>query len=233
MAYTYLDITNEALKRINEVQLTSSTFSSAVGIQGLAKDAVNNSQRDIFMSEQEWPFAYAETSQTLTAGTKEYALTSGFLKIDIDTVLIDRDDTLNVEETHLTPISYQEYVDRYKERDEQRDSGDFEIPRFVYLTPDYRLGVSPTPDKAYVVKYTYFKTATELSAGTDIPEVSSQFKNTLIDGTMYHLYMMRDNAELATLSKRNFDEGIEKMRTILINRYIRMRDTRVSQVIND
>jgi len=233
MAYNYLDITNEALKRINEVQLTSSTFGSAVGIQGLAKDAVNNSQRDIFMSEQEWPFAYAETSQTLTAGTKEYSLTTGFLKIDIDTVLIDRNDDLNVEETHLTPLSYQEYIDRYKERDEQRDSGDFDTPRFVYLTPDYKLGVSPTPDKAYVVKYTYFKTATELSNATDVPEVSSQFKNTLIDGTMYHLYMMRDNAELAALSRRNFDEGIEKMRTILINRYIRMRDTRVSHVIND
>ena len=84
-----------------------------------------------------------------------------------------------------------------------------------------------------MVKYTYFKTATELSNATDVPEVSSQFKNTLIDGTMYHLYMMRDNAELAALSRRNFDEGIEKMRTILINRYIRMRDTRVSHVIND
>ena len=45
--------------------------------------------------------------------------------------------------------------------------------------------------------------------------------------------MMRDNAELAALSKRNFDEGIEKMRTMLINRYIRMRDTRVSHVIYD
>ena len=81
MAYTYLDITNETLKRINEVQLTTSTFSTAVGIQGLAKDAVNNSQRDIFMSEQEWPFSYATTSQTLTAGTKEYSLTTGFLSI--------------------------------------------------------------------------------------------------------------------------------------------------------
>ena len=66
-----------------------------------------------------------------------------------------------------------------------------------------------------------------------INDAKEQFKNTLIDGAIYHLYMMRDNAELAALSKRNFDEGIEKMRTILINRYIRMRDTRVSHVIND
>jgi len=233
MAYTYLDTTNELLKRLNEVQLTSSTFSTATGIQSLAKDAINTSQRDIFMAEQEWPFSYATTSQTLTAGTKEYSLTSGYLSIDLDTVLIDRNDSLSVEETHLTPLSYQEYIDRYMERDEQRDSGDRDTPKFVYLTPDYKLGVSPTPDKAYVVKYTYFKTATELSAATDVPEVSSQFKNTLLDGAAYHLYMMRDNVELASISKQKFDEGIEKMRTILINRYIRMRDTRVSHVIND
>lgn len=233
MAYTYLTVTNEVLRRLNEVELTSSTFPTATGIQSLAKDAVNNAQRDIFMSEQEWPFSYATTSQTLTAGTKEYALTSGFLSIDLDTVLIDRNDTLNVAETHLTPLSYQEYVDRYMERDEQRDSGDYDTPRYVYLTPDYKLGVSPTPDKAYVVKYTYFKTATELDLHGDVPETPDQYKNVLIDGAVYHLYMMRDNVELASLSKKLFTDGIEKMRQILINRYIRIRDTRVSNVIND
>ncbi len=232
MAYTYLTVTNEVLKRLNEVTLTSTTFSTATGVQSLAKDAVNNSQRDIFMAEQEWPFSYATTSQTLTVGTKEYSLTSGYLSIDLDTVLIDRDDDLNVAETHLMPLSYQEYIDRYMERDEQRDSGDYDTPKYVYLTPDYKLGVSPTPDQAYVVKYTYYKTATELTAHGDTPEVSSQFKNTLVDGAVYHLYMMRDNVELAALSKQQLEEGIEKMRTILINRYIRMRDTRVSHVIN-
>jgi len=233
MAYTYLTVTNEVLRRLNEVELTSSTFPTATGIQSLAKDAVNNAQRDIFMSEQEWPFSYATTSQTLTAGTKEYALTSGFLSIDIDTVLIDRNDTLGVQETHLTPLSYQEYIDRYMERDEQRNSGDYDTPRYVYLTPDYKLGVSPTPDKAYAVKYTYFKTATELVLHGDVPELPQQFKNVLIDGAVYHLYMMRDNVELASLSNKLVTDGIDKMRTILINRYIRMRDTRVSSVIND
>lgn len=233
MAYTYLSTTNEVLRRLNEVELTSSTFPTATGIQKLAQDAINNSQRDIFMSEQEWPFAYATTSQTLTAGTNEYSITSGHLSIDIDTVLIDRDDTLNVEETHLIPLSYQEYVDRYKERDEQRDSGDYDTPIYVYLTPDYKIGVSPTPDKAYVLKYTYFKTATELDLHGDVPETPNQYKNVLIDGAVYHLYMMRDNVELASLSKKVFTDGIEKMRQILINRYIRIRDTRVSNVIND
>ena len=34
MATTYLQLTNELLRETNEVVLTSSTFSGAVGIQG-------------------------------------------------------------------------------------------------------------------------------------------------------------------------------------------------------
>ena len=233
MAYTFFTVTNEALRRLNEVEMTTSEFSAAKGVQALVKDAVNNSQRDIFTRDREWHFAYGSTSQTLTAGTNEYAVTTGFMSVDIDTVMLDRNDTLNVEERRLIPLTYDEYIDTHKETDEQRDSGDYDTPRYVYLTPDYKLGVSPTPDKAYVVKYTYFKTATELDLHGDVPELPSQFKNVLIDGAVYHLYMMRDNVELASLSNKLVTDGIDKMRQILINRYIRMRDTRVSSVIND
>ena len=43
MATTYLQLTNELLREWNEVVLTSSTFSSAVGIQAHAKDCINRS----------------------------------------------------------------------------------------------------------------------------------------------------------------------------------------------
>ena len=233
MAYTFFTVTNETLRRINEVEMTASNFSAAKGVQALVKDAINNSQRDIFTRDREWSFAYGSTSQTLTAGTNEYAVTTGFMSVDIDTVLIDRNDTLNVEEKRLIPLTYDEYIDKHKARDEQRNSGDYDTPIYVYLTPDYKLGVSPTPDKAYALKYTYYKSPTELETSDSVPEVPSQYKNTLIDGALYHLYMMRDNIEQADRSARAFEEGIDYMRSTLINRYIRMRDTRVSDIIND
>jgi len=37
MATTYLTLTNETLRELNEVQLTSSNFSDAVGIQAFVK----------------------------------------------------------------------------------------------------------------------------------------------------------------------------------------------------
>ena len=86
MAYTFFTVANETLRRLNEVEMTSSEFSSAKGVQALVKDAVNNSQRDIFTRDREWYFAYGSTSQTLTAGTNEYAVTTGFMSVDIDTL---------------------------------------------------------------------------------------------------------------------------------------------------
>ena len=59
MAYTYIEVCNETLRRLNEVEMTSSQFSGAKGIQALVKDAINNAQRDIYSRDREWPFAYA------------------------------------------------------------------------------------------------------------------------------------------------------------------------------
>ena len=38
MAYTYLTVCNETLRRLNEVEMNSTTFSGAKGVQALVKD---------------------------------------------------------------------------------------------------------------------------------------------------------------------------------------------------
>ena len=62
---TYLNLTNELLRELNEVELTSATFATAVGIQQHTKDAVNRSYLDIVNEEPQWPFlAAAESGAT-------------------------------------------------------------------------------------------------------------------------------------------------------------------------
>jgi hypothetical protein len=56
MAATYLDITNEVLREMNEVTLTSANFLTAVGIQQHVKDCVNRAYLDIVNEEAQWPF---------------------------------------------------------------------------------------------------------------------------------------------------------------------------------
>ena len=56
MATSYLTLTNEVLRELNEVQLTSSNFTSAVGIQAFVKEAVNRALNDIANEEPQLPF---------------------------------------------------------------------------------------------------------------------------------------------------------------------------------
>jgi len=65
MATTFLQLTNELLRELNEVALTSSTFANAIGVQQHAKDLINRAYLDIVTEEAKWPFlATAESGAT-------------------------------------------------------------------------------------------------------------------------------------------------------------------------
>ena len=64
MSETYLTLTNNVLARLNEVQLTSSNFSNARGIQVQAQNAVNEAVRYINQREFNYPFNHATETKT-------------------------------------------------------------------------------------------------------------------------------------------------------------------------
>ena len=48
---TYLTLTNLALNELNEVELTSSNFTSSRGIQTSAKNFINKAVNELYLSE--------------------------------------------------------------------------------------------------------------------------------------------------------------------------------------
>ncbi len=82
MAYTYLDITNEVLARMNEVSLTTPNFTAARGFQVQCKNAVNDSINYINQREFGWPFTHATQTQTLVAGQTRYTVPTDTQSID-------------------------------------------------------------------------------------------------------------------------------------------------------
>ena len=72
MASSYLVLINNVLRDLNEVELTSSTFSSSRGIQTAVKDYVNRAIDDIINADTEWPFTVAQATFTTTTGTRLY-----------------------------------------------------------------------------------------------------------------------------------------------------------------
>lgn len=88
MAYTYLQLVNRALVKVNEVEIVSASFASTRGIQTLAKNSVNDAIRDLISEELEWPFNVASGTQALTVGTQEYSYPSSTRTIDWDSFFI-------------------------------------------------------------------------------------------------------------------------------------------------
>jgi hypothetical protein len=80
----YLQLTNAVLAELNEVQLTSSTFSNSSGIQTTTKDVVNKALRDVYSSELEWPWLHSDKAQVTYAGQKEYSLPTDYRSVDFE-----------------------------------------------------------------------------------------------------------------------------------------------------
>jgi len=110
MAQTYLTLTNSVLARINEPQLTSSTFSSARGIQVQAQNAVNEAIRYINQKEFSYPFNHAINTEVLVPGTVKYTLPTSTKHVDYNTARIVKDSTLGTSGTNLSTLSYNEYI---------------------------------------------------------------------------------------------------------------------------
>jgi hypothetical protein len=86
---TFLALTNRVLQDFNEPVITNVT--STEGVQTVAKDAVLEAIRTIYLSEEEWPFLQADQTQALTQGLSEYALPTNFIKTDFDNFILIHD----------------------------------------------------------------------------------------------------------------------------------------------
>lgn len=223
MAYNYINIVNEVNRRLNEVELTTTTFPTATGFYATVKDAVNASIRDINHIAYEWPFNHVTKQDVLVVGTTRYVFPADCNTIDFDTFRIKENETLNNVTSKLEVISYDDYLTNSVDQEYRTDKR--ELPRMVFQAPSLEFGVSPAPDQAYEIVYEYYSVPIDLNAATDVPTIPERFKHVIVDGAMYHAYMFRSNEQAATLAKSKMEEGVKRMRTMLVNRYAEMRST--------
>ena len=94
MAETFLTLTNKVLARLNEVQLTSTSFATARGIQVQAQNAVNESVRYINQKEFQYPFNHSTKTETLVAGTVRYTIPTTAKTVDYNTFRLVKDSDL-------------------------------------------------------------------------------------------------------------------------------------------
>ena len=112
MALTFLSLTNSVITRMNEVELTSSNFTSARGVQIQCKNAVNEAIRYINQREFGYSFNHASNSSTLIAGQTRYTVPTSTKSIDYSTARIKKDADLNVTGNNLATLNYNEYIEK-------------------------------------------------------------------------------------------------------------------------
>lgn len=228
MGSTYLDLTNRVLRRLNEVTIDSTEFATVRGIQAAAKDAIIDTIREINSQKFEWPFNSETYSQTLTVGQEEYSWPSGFKIVDWESFYIENDGTLSTTTVKLSPINKKEWYYMAMPSDNDSGADGISVPYFVFETNSGGFGVTPSPDKAYVLKYKYWSVPTDLSAYSDTTNIPTEFDYVIMYGALSHMFIFLDNDERAAKFERNFTKGLADMSYILIPKDKYMTDTRIA-----
>ena len=229
MPATFLDLSNQVLRRLNEVELSAADFEGARGVQALVKDSVKASIASIGQSEFEWPFNAAEHSETLVIGRMEYDWPEFFKVVDYESfqVIENNGDGTNT----YTKLNYIDRDDYYKNhRDKDNDAGTIGRgkPSLVFPSHGNGFGVTPSPDKAYLVRFRYFLNYANLVNYDDETRVPTSFTSVIVDGALMHMYMFKDNVEAAQIAKMIFEQGLKNLQTLYINNFEYITDTRVA-----
>ena len=242
MATTYLDLTNEVLRELNEIPLTSANFADAIGLQKFVKDTVNKSIFDIANEEPQLPFFsagvsgstdpfYGNVTVATVAGQRFYTLKAGSSSITTDYASIDWDDfyvtTINVSgETapyvskglrFLTLDDWKRYY-RDSENEDDANSQNYGEPKFVIKSPDSRkFGLSPIPDKVYNIHFYAFVRPTALSAYDDTMVLPEQYSNIVTARMRYYVWQFKESPQQAAFALDDYKKGLKYMKSNLMN----------------
>ena len=228
MSSTYLALTNELLRRLNEVELDSTNFAASRNVQALAKDSINSSVRELLHSAQEWPFTLVTYPQTLTVGEATYSFPAALSSVDWESFYLKKLNDSN-EPGKLPVVSYPEYVDNYRGQDETASTGGYGPPRLVSQTQESKFIVSPPPNLAYIIEYKYWSFPTSLSLFSDVCIIPERFNNVIIDGAMMFMMLFRSNEQSASIHKDKFEQGVKTMRRLLMDEPLSVRSTMLTK----
>ena len=229
---TFISLTNELLRRLNEVQIDQADFGLAKNVQALAKDAINSSLREILQDAQEWPFTLITYEQTLSSGTKVYDFPTDYSKADWDTFYIKQLTSKNNNPQKLNLLTYDQYLTSYRSVEDTSGTGGYTSPLNVYMTQETKFGVTPIPDDSYVVEYRYWKYPADLTLYNDTAIIPDRFKHVVIDGAMVYMMSFRSNDQSAQIHTQKFQEGIKTMRRLLVDQSVDVISTVITRSNN-
>jgi len=227
MAYNYLELVNDLNRRVNETELSSSNFADATGFYNTAKDAINSSIRLLNQEQFQWPFNYLEQEDILTAGDMRYDIPYNAKTVDYSTFRIKRNSTFDNATVALKKMNYKDYLSKHIDDEYNEDESIRKIPTHIIRAPGNQYIVHPSPDKNYELIYEMYSLPVDLILHSDVPSAPEAYRHIIVDGAMYYVQIFRNDNQSAQLSLQKFTEGVKNMKSIYINKFDYLYDTRV------
>ena len=224
MSYNYLGLVNALNRKLNETELTSGNFQTSLGYYADAKDSVNRALRKIYTQEWPWPFTLVNTSVTLVTDQSRYSYPADAKKIRPNSFRIIGDGTVSQRTASLAELDYEEYLQNYSDMEEQPEKY-HALPETVSRAPNLEFVLAPAPDKAYTLKYEYYRIPPNLVDWDDVPDLPEAFDSVIFDGAMSYMYQFKGDTENMNISYAMFKEGINDMRQMFFNRTEYVRST--------
>jgi len=241
MSETFLNLSNELLRELNEVSLTSATFSSAIGVQAHVKDSVNRAYLDIVNEEPQWPFLatglsgatdpmYGNVYVETVAGTRWYLLKSDSSSLTTDYSYIDWNNFLlttvgvsgesaphTIRNLRFTTTEEWKDYFRISQNKDDSDSQNYGVPSRVIKSPDNRkFGLSPIPDQVYRIWFYAYDLPTELSAHGDQIVFPNIYKPVLLARARYYVHQFKENPQASAFALDDYRRGLKLMKLHLL-----------------
>ena len=226
-AYQSFSTTKDAEYRIQVKAFDSNSAGQALKVQvGTAAEGTQNLSTTLTV-EDFGEGKVLDTTFTATAQTSYVTLnnTVTTTNLDVDYVRISR----NIRPKRLPFVSYDDWVNRFSERDLTNLSSVYSEPEFVYKTQSGKLGLTPIPDKSdYRITFEYWKEHTELSAHGDEPDLDDRYADLIVSRASYYTYNLRSDPEHANIANQEYKAGLKKIKNDLVIKPEYVRDLRVN-----
>lgn len=220
MAYNYLDLVNECVRKVNEVELTSGNFSTSSGFYSAVKDSVRHTVGEINNKESHYRFNFASGSQLLVVGQLRYALPSNSQRVDYNTFRIRADSALSTDTSYLLQKKYKDYLKYYSDMEYNTSDTIHDKPVFVTETPGSEYLIYPPADKAYTIDFDYYMVPAPLEAFDDVPTIPERYRTVIFNGSMRGVYNFREDEAGYNQAEAAFIQGLKDIKNLEINRYV-------------
>lgn len=172
---------------------------------------VNEGLREVATIHR-WEWLFKSGTLTTVADAAEIALPADFMFMGLLTI-----DGKNNEP--LQNISFSEY--KYWYGDNASTASDGTLFYIRYDDGTGKIGIFPTPSTSTTDKYDifYYRTPTELSTGTDVPEFDARFHSMLVDYASYRLWEREEYFDEAEKAFQRYGRRLREMMVFYNTRY--------------